>query len=251
LKVLSSVTAWLAASFSATKVLLNALVKMSRSDAIYLGSQEQNVRLKRIKVIDSDLRFLQGTEFDGQRAAEHNNSDCLGLERPANVADFLHEFHITFWQSDIGQRLWWHVRNLLKGIRNETDHENISEGGIFVIGVVLLCLVRFQDVYKPEQRQARNRSRNVKKRDAYAKAAFQTGSDFRWFRVSISVVTFTISNTPWISILVRIVRTISHCAQYVNTRTDLGGYALTSGAGEEPLMTASCNSFKGVLMAFT
>ena len=66
-------------------------------------------------MLDSDSRFLDGTEFYGQKAAEYNNGDCLGLEWPANVANFLHEFHETFWQSDIGRPLWWNVRDLIKG----------------------------------------------------------------------------------------------------------------------------------------
>jgi hypothetical protein len=104
-KVLSSATA-LAASSSASKVFLNVLVKMSRSEAIFLSRLSGvDVRLERIEVLDSYSRFLEGSEFVGQKAAETNNGDCLVPERPANVADFLHELHITFWQSDIGRPL--------------------------------------------------------------------------------------------------------------------------------------------------
>lgn len=48
--------------------------------------------------------------------AELNNSDRLGLEWPANVADFLNECRIISWEFDIGRPLWWRVRNLLKGV---------------------------------------------------------------------------------------------------------------------------------------
>jgi hypothetical protein len=105
LKDLSSV-ATLAAPSSASKVFLNVLVKMSRSESkLSPRLSGADVLLERIKVLDSGSRFPDGIEFVGQKAAEDNNGDCLGLERPANLADFLHELHIAFWQTDIGRLL--------------------------------------------------------------------------------------------------------------------------------------------------
>lgn len=117
-KSLRLVTALVAviASSSATNVFLHALVKMSRSETICLDCQKSNLRLERIKVLDSDSRLSDDTELDSQKVAELDNGDRLGLEWPANVADFLNECRIISWQFDIGRPLWWRIRNLLKGV---------------------------------------------------------------------------------------------------------------------------------------
>jgi hypothetical protein len=94
-------------------------------------------------------RLLEGTEFVGQKTTEQSDGSCLGLERPANVADFLHEFHITFWQSDIGRLLWWHVRNLLKGAETRqtprilTKASYLSLGSLGTFGSVLITFKAF------------------------------------------------------------------------------------------------------------
>lgn len=65
--------------------------------------------------------------------AEHNNGDCLGLERPANVGDFLHEIHITCWKSDIGQLLWWYVRDLFKGVEERRTKIMLTKASYLVL----------------------------------------------------------------------------------------------------------------------
>ena len=131
---LRSVTAWVPSS-SATKVSLNNLVTVSRSEATCLGSQEKNVRLERVKVLDSVSRFRDGIKFGGQTAAEHSKGDSLALERPTNAVSVLHR--IAFWQSGIGRRLWWYVRDpSAQGSRNETNQNNLKEGVVFTVGIV-------------------------------------------------------------------------------------------------------------------
>lgn len=100
-----------------------------------LGVQELNVLIERIGVFDGN-RLPNSIEFICQEVAELNEGDCLGLERAANVADFLDEFHVSFWQSEPAQCLLWQGKKSVGEYRAETHRENFNEGAIFLFDTV-------------------------------------------------------------------------------------------------------------------
>lgn len=112
----------------------------------YLSAQEHNVRIKRIDVLYGYSRLPDGFKVLSQESAEHNEGDCLGLERPANAANLFHEFHISFWQSELAQCLFWQLRGLFnrdkprrtRRARTKSSYFSLALWGIF--GCVLLSL---------------------------------------------------------------------------------------------------------------
>ena len=96
------------------------------------------------------------------------------------MADCLDGFHVSFRQSEIAQILLWQVRSLFEDCQAETHWEEFNEGIIFLrdnTGLIWLCLVIAQVIYKSRQRRVKNRSRKAEK-DTYSDAAAQTGFDF-------------------------------------------------------------------------
>ena len=62
-----------------------------------------------------------------QEAAEPNEGDYLLLERPANVADCLDGFHVSFRQSEIAQILLWQVRSLFETAKQRRTGRSLTK----------------------------------------------------------------------------------------------------------------------------